>query len=141
MLKGICIALLLVAPAAPTLALGHDERCGVIVPQEGGNEEVVQVPGFVVTGLSSFRFPAGYENATAVICGRAELRIEDNDYLVLVQGGVPLFIISDDRTLILQMNDGQFYVELEGAELTEIEETQIQDALSRAQELNQSSTN
>lgn len=141
MLKGICFAFLLAALAAPAWAHGDDERCGVVVPREGGNEEVVQVPGFVVTDLLGFQLPAGYEDATAVICGRTELRIEDNDYLVLLQGGIPLFIISDDRTLILQMKDGQVYAELEGVELTEMEETQIQDALNRAQELNQSSTN
>jgi hypothetical protein len=127
------------AVSAPAGAQATNESCAVIVPGESGTEETIHVPEFIVTGTPSFRLPAGYENATAVICGRDELRIRDDDYRVLVEGGVPLFVISGDRMLIFQMENGQFYVEFEGGELSDDEGERIQSALDRAQENSQQS--
>jgi hypothetical protein len=135
------VIVLAVVGGAPTAAAQSAEACSVMVRADGGMR-TEPAGGYFITGAAPpLRLPEGHTNVAALVCDRATLTIGDNDYRVLTDLEIPLFVRSDDRILALEMVHGQFRIRLDEGDLTEDEVTSIQTALDRAQSLVQGETN
>lgn len=100
--------------------------------------KIEPVSGYTITDATTpLRLPDGYPDAVAILCERSTLTIGDNDYRVLVDLEMPLFVMSSGRTVVLEMVSGQFRLELADGALTEEEMVALQVALNRAQSLSQ----
>lgn len=126
------------APA--TFAAEATERCGVLI-QDG---EVVRnqlLPGFSVREAElPVRLPMSLEGVQGVICGRDTLQLSDNDYRVVTDLAVPLYVTSGDRVIVLEISSGQFRARTVRGQLNEQETHQLQEALNFAQSRHQGDT-
>ncbi len=132
-MKWLLTPAVLAALVTSATAQQANERCAVMTESTAGVVETHFVDGFVVTGAVPFRFPAGFENARAVMCVRDVLVIGDDDHRVIVDGGVPLYIASTGRVVVLEISGGQFRVRTARGEPTVEETVALQAALTRAQ--------
>jgi len=121
------------ASAATALAQMPAERCGVIIQDEAGAITTEFVTGFFVTGVAPFALPDEREGVRAVICEREMLAIGEDDYRVITDAGLPIYVASGGRTIVLEVSGGQFRARVTRGELTNEERANLGVALSRAQ--------
>jgi len=131
----IAASVLACAGIAPVRADPLTERCAVMVQSEAGIRTDF-VAGFAVIGATPpLQLPAGYDQAAAIMCDRSVLIISDDDYRVITDLAVPLYISSAGRTIVLEISNGQFRARTVRGELTETEIAAVQAALNRAQSM------
>jgi hypothetical protein len=135
------VAALAVVAIAPTATAQSTELCSVMVESDG-KLRTEPAEAYFVTGANPLlRLPEGHANVVALVCQRPTLTIGDNDYLVLTELEIPLYVRSDDRILVLEMVNGQFRVRVDNGVLTDDEASGLQAALNRAQSLSQGEAN
>ncbi|MFT3723917.1 MAG: hypothetical protein QM773_10050 [Hyphomonadaceae bacterium] len=136
MLRKLIVAGVLAASGAYSTAMAQPaETCSVMVRVDG-KLRTEAVSGYVVSGAPTpLRLPDGYAAIVALSCERPKLAIGDNDYRVLIDLGVPLFVRSGDRIMSVEIVDGRLEIRFVRGALTQDEETDIQSALNRAQSL------
>jgi hypothetical protein len=141
MLRRLTLATLFAAVCVSSTALAQPvEACSVMV-KAGDTMKVEPVSGYTITNATTpLRLPDSYPDAVAIVCERSTLTIGDNDYRVLTDLEVPLFVKSSGRTVVFEMVSGQFLLQVADGELTQEEIAGLQVALNRAQSLSQGDT-
>jgi hypothetical protein len=122
-------------PAAPMIAPppGQQELCGVFVRQPV-SVAYIPVEGFsILTAPTPFTRPAGQPYVDAVICDRASIYLGANDYRVLTDLSVPLFLRSGPRLATLEVHEGALRLRFVRGEPTPEEAQALGVALDQAQ--------
>ncbi len=113
-----------------------ESSCGVLATRTGLPTDVYGVDGMHALGLTAEKPLRISQNADmkikGVVCWRSEARLVANDYLVLQQTGLPLYIKNDtedeaqSRTIVLEPASGSFRVrQLSGPEWSAAEQDEI----------------
>lgn len=137
------VAWALLAPAAfaqdppPALIIapppGQQELCGVFVRQPA-SVAYIPVEGFsILTAPTPFTRPSGQPYVDAVICDRPSIYLGANDYRVLTDLAVPLFLRSGPRLATLEVHEGALRLRFIRGEPTSEEAQALGAALDQAQ--------
>jgi len=112
-----------------------EERCGVMV-EENGASRVEAVDGFaVLDAVPPLQRPHGYESVIGVLCARSVFVIDDFDHRVLTDMNVPFYLDFGDVLIVLEISGGQLRVRNLRGELSEPQLRAIQTALNRNQSI------
>ena len=111
------------------------EKCGVSYAIGKDRTRFKPMPTMRVAGTEpgKFRMPRIDEGkVTSVMCGRASLVPGRSDWLVL-DAGVPLFIVSNKRLLVLEIDKGKFRTRMIRGKMTGEESIAVQARLKEFQ--------
>jgi hypothetical protein len=122
-------------PAAPIIAPppGQQELCGVFVRQPA-SVSYIPVEGFsILTAQTPLARPSGQPYVDAVICDRPSIYLGANDYRVLTDLSVPLFLRSGPRLATLEVHEGALRLRFIRGQPTAEEAQALSAALDQAQ--------
>lgn len=129
------IAALLWAGVAFAADAPVQERCGVMV-EENGASRVEAVDDYTVLGAAlPLQRPRGYDRIVGVSCVRSAFVIDDFDHRVLTDLSVPFYLDFGDVLIVLEISNGQLRVRNLSGELSEAQLQAIQTALNRNQSI------
>lgn len=142
MLRALTIACALACAAGAALAQDTlpsitrvDETCGILVRQDDERTSYIPVLGYsVMNAPSPLTRPPGQDQVDALICDRLSLVISPQDYRVLTDLRVPLYIRAGIRLIVLEVAEGQLRVRFLRGEPTDEERAQLAVALDQSQE-------
>lgn len=128
MIGAVLVLAMLAAPA---------EQCAILMPHSSGSGFTYQpAPGFsVLAAVPPLQLPSGFDNAVGIGCGRETLVISDNDFGVVLDLKMPMYIGGGGVMGVLEMADGQFQFRLIRGVLSEEQKAMVQAALDRGQTL------
>jgi hypothetical protein len=133
MLRAALAAAIALAVFGPALAAEPSARCGVLL-RDGGEIRSESLPGFSVSDAAlPLQLPEGLGDVQGVMCSRESLHLLDNDYCVITDLGVPFYLASGGRLIVLEISSGQFRARTAQGELTKEELDRLQAALNAAQ--------
>lgn len=111
------------APAAPPAAPA--ERCMAMIA-EGDTVRLVEAPQFkLLQGPQRLVLPQVGATVSGIECVRDDIVPAPGDIRLLLQHGLPLFIVAGQRVLLLSIPDGQVQVQMMRGELDDGERVRI----------------
>lgn len=121
------------APAAPPAAPA--ERCMAMIA-EGDNVRLVEAPQFkLLNGPQRLVLPQVGATVSGIECVRDDIVPASGDIRLLLQHGVPLFIVAGQRVLLLSIPDGQVQVQMMRGQLDDNERVRIVAVLGEYEKL------
>ena len=133
MIRTLAIAAALAAISAPAFAQGLPpiERCGVFQITDAEHVSYIPIPGYsILLAQPPYSAPPGAVHA--VVCDRTSIFLGPNDYRVITDLGVPLFIRSSGRIAVLEIADRQLRLRFTQGQPTPEEQVAIGPAIERA---------
>lgn len=120
----LLLALGLGAPVA-TAAPAPAERCMAMVA-EGDNIRLVETPRFtLLNGPLTLVLPDVGATISGIECIRADIVPAAGDIRLLVQHGLPLFIVEGQRVLLLSIPEGQVQAQMMRGALSDDERARV----------------
>lgn len=111
--------------AAPPTAPPAVERCMAMIA-EGDNIRLVETPQFtLLRGPQALVLPNVGAAISGVECIRGDIVPAAGDIRLLLQHGLPLFIVEGQRVLMLSIPDGQVQAQMMRGALTDDERTRV----------------
>lgn len=113
----------------------QQEQCGVFVVTSEERVSYIPIPGYtILAAIPPFGRPAGLTDLDAVVCDRQSIFIGPNDYRVLTDLSVPLYIRSSGRIAVLEASEGQLSVRFNQGAPTAEERQALAEALDRSED-------
>lgn len=120
------------APATPPVAV---ERCMAMIA-EGDNVRLVETPQFtLLRGPQALVLPNVGATISGVECIRTDIVPAVGDIRLLLQHGLPLFIVEGQRVLLLSIPEGQVQAQMMRGALTDDERTRVLARLAEYERL------
>lgn len=120
------------APATPPVAV---ERCMAMIA-EGDNVRLVETPQFtLLRGPQALVLPNVGATISGVECIRGDIVPAAGDIRLLLQHGLPLFIVEGQRVLLLSIPEGQVQAQMMRGALTDDERTRVLARLAEYERL------
>lgn len=124
---GLLVTLGLAAAAAapPAVASAPAERCMAMIA-EVENVRLVETPQFtLLRGPQTLVLPDVGATISGVQCIRADIVPAAGDIRLLLQHGLPLFIVEGQRVLLLSIPEGQVQAQMMRGALSDDERTRV----------------
>jgi hypothetical protein len=119
----------------PALVAPRQETCGIFIRQDAEHVSYVPIPGYtILTAIPPLAKPAGQPQVDAIICDRESIFIGPQDYRVLTDLAVPLYIRNGARLAVLEVAEGQLRTRFLRGQPTPQESQALAAALDRAQD-------
>lgn len=111
--------------AAPAAAPAPVERCMAMIA-EGDNVRLVETPQFtLLAGPQALVLPDVGATISGVECIRSDIVPAPDDIRLLLQHGLPLFIVEGQRVLLLSIPEGQVQAQMMRGALSDDERTRV----------------
>lgn len=121
--------------AAPATTPAAVERCMAMIA-EGDNVRLVETPQFtLLRGPQALVLPNVGATISGVECIRADIVPAAGDIRLLLQHGLPLFIVEGQRVLLLSIPEGQVQAQMMRGALTDDERTRVLARLAEYERL------
>jgi len=135
MIRTLAMACALFCVTAPAMAqqqtVQPHEMCGAFQITSPETVDYIPLPGYsVLTATPPFRAPPG--SVHALVCDRTSIFLGPNDYRVITDLGVPLFIRNNGRIAVLEIADRQLRLRFTRGEPSPVEQAGIAPAIDRA---------